>query len=122
MMVVRLYGLKKCGTCAKAMAWLAQHDVKYEFTDYREQPVTASLLTAWAVKLGGFEKLVNRASMTWRNLPAERKAPQSSAEWLALIAEFPALVRRPVMVLDADTVTTGFSDKKYAQIFTRPAA
>jgi len=117
--VVRLYGLKKCSTCAKAVAWLAEHNVKYEFTDYREHPVAGPVLAAWAAKLGGFEKLVNRASMTWRNLPDGRKSPESSDQWLALIAEFPALVRRPVMLVDAgaDTVTVGFSEKKYAQIF-----
>jgi len=101
------------------MAWLAQHNLKYEFTDYREHPVAASVLLAWAHELGGFEKLVNRASTTWRNLPDARKSPDAPDQWLALIAGFPALVRRPVMVVGATpaAVTVGFSDKKYTQIF-----
>lgn len=117
MAIVQLYGLKKCSTCVKARAWLEEHGVAHGFTDYREQPVPPELLSAWAASLGGWEKLVNRASMTWRQLPDERKSPQSSEHWLELIAEFPALVRRPVAIDTDGKVSTGFSDKKYSEIF-----
>ncbi|HEY9459385.1 MAG TPA: Spx/MgsR family RNA polymerase-binding regulatory protein [Paralcaligenes sp.] len=116
MSLVKLYGLKKCGTCAKAMAWLEQHGIDYRFTDYRDHSVPANVLTAWATDLGGWEKMVNRASMTWRNLPDERKSPVSPEQWLALIAEFPALIKRPVMVASNGAVSVGFSEKKYGAL------
>ncbi len=98
------------------MAWLDEQGQPFEFTDYRDEPVPPSVLADWKDKLGAWEKLVNRASMTWRNLPEQRKAPQDDAEWLALIAEFPTLVRRPVRV-DADgRVNAGFSAKKYEEL------
>lgn len=114
---VQLYGLKQCSTCVKAMAWLEQQGVPFGFTDYRAQPVAPAVLTAWAEALGGWEKLVNRASMTWRNLPPGRKTPDTADAWLALIAEFPALVKRPVTVDAAGKVSVGFSEKKYREIF-----
>ncbi|MYN13839.1 Spx/MgsR family RNA polymerase-binding regulatory protein [Pusillimonas sp. TS35] len=114
---VQLYGLEKCDTCVKARAWLANHGVKAVFVDYRNHPVPPATLTQWAQALGGWEKLVNRASMTWRNLPESRKAPGSAQDWLALIAEFPALVRRPVAVDAEGSVSVGFSDKKYTERF-----
>ncbi|QAA93744.1 Spx/MgsR family RNA polymerase-binding regulatory protein [Pollutimonas thiosulfatoxidans] len=114
---IAVYGLKKCSTCIKAMAWLEANGMPFAFTDYRDNPIAPAVLAVLADELGGWEKLVNRASMTWRNLPAERKAPQTAQDWLALIAEFPALIRRPVMV-DADgQVSVGFSEKKYSAIF-----
>lgn len=117
METVQLYGLKQCSTCVKAMAWLEQQGVEFAFTDYRAQPVAPAVLRAWAQELGGWEKLVNRASMTWRNLPEERKSPASDDAWLALIAEFPALVKRPVAVDGAGKVSVGFSEKKYRELF-----
>ena len=114
MSCLQLYGLRKCSTCVKAMQWLDDHGVDYNFTDYREQPIDSATLAAWAQALGGWEKLVNRASMTWRNLPDARKQPQGDAQWLSLIAEFPALVRRPVAVDAQGQVGVGFSDKKYS--------
>lgn len=114
---IQLYGLSKCSTCVKATSWLAQEGVTYTFTDYRENPLAAERLKAWSQKLGGWEKLVNRASMTWRNLPEARKSPGSNEQWLALIAEYPALVKRPVLVLADDQVHVGFSEKKYGELF-----
>lgn len=117
MTIVQLYGLKNCSTCVKAMKWLEQQKVKFQFTDYRDHPVDAGQLSAWADELGGWEKLVNRASMTWRNLPEERKTPSSTQQWQALIAEFPALIKRPVSVKPDGGVSVGFSEKKYSELF-----
>jgi Spx/MgsR family transcriptional regulator len=112
-----LYGLNKCSTCVKARDWLSAHGVKHDFIDYRDNPVPASTLKAWAGKVGGWEKLVNRTSMTWRALPEERRAASTDAEWTALIAEYPALVRRPVTVTADGEVTVGFSEKRYGERF-----
>lgn len=116
-MSITLYGLAKCSTCVKARDWLAERKIAHSFVDYRDNPVPAATLKDWAAQLGGWEKLVNRASMTWRNLPESRKSPAGDAEWTALIAEYPALVRRPVAV-DADgKAGVGFSEKKYQERF-----
>jgi len=112
-----LYGLEKCSTCQKARKWLDRHNVEYMFSDYREQRVDAPTLKAWAKAVGGWEKLVNRTGMTWRNLPPARKTPGSDPEWLLLIKEYPALVRRPVVVIGAGNVTLAFTDKLFAGLF-----
>ncbi len=117
MEAVRLYGLKKCSTCLKAMTWLEQHGVAFTFTDYRDHPISGMQLTAWAEKLGGWEKLVNRASMTWRQLPDLCKTPSDDTQWQALIAQFPALVKRPLAVTGDGGVSVGFSEKKYSELF-----
>ncbi|OWT70138.1 MULTISPECIES: Spx/MgsR family RNA polymerase-binding regulatory protein [unclassified Achromobacter] len=114
---VVLYGLKQCSTCVKARTWLDEHGVSHEFIDYRDHPVKPALLKAWAEQLGGWEKLVNRTSMTWRALPEERRGATTDAQWLALIKEFPALVRRPVSVTPDGTAAVGFSEKRYGERF-----
>jgi len=116
-MTVILYGLTQCSTCVKARQWLDAHHVAHTFIDYRDQPVAAATLTDWAGQLGGWEKLVNRASMTWRNLPESRRAPANDTEWTALIADFPALVRRPVAVSEDGSVGVGFNDQRYLARF-----
>lgn len=110
-----LHGLAKCSTCVKARKWLEDRGVNAAFNDYRDNPLRAADLAAWSRELGGWEKLVNRASMTWRNLPEARKSPADDAGWLALIAEYPALVRRPLAVWPDGTVTVGFTEKKYLE-------
>ncbi|HBI82266.1 Spx/MgsR family RNA polymerase-binding regulatory protein [Orrella sp. NBD-18] len=116
-MTIKLYGLNQCSTVAKAKAWLDAHSVQYEFQDYRAVPVPPATLKKWAKELGGWEKLVNRASMTWRNLDESLKTPDSDAQWLALIADYPAMVRRPVLVDASGAVSVGFNEKRYAAQF-----
>ncbi|MGA9341833.1 MAG: Spx/MgsR family RNA polymerase-binding regulatory protein [Rhodanobacteraceae bacterium] len=116
-MAITMYGLDKCSTCDKARKWLDRHGVAHRFVDYREHPVAPAQLKAWAEKAGGWEKLVNRSSMTWRALPDNRKTPASDPEWLLLIREYPALVRRPLLVLEDGRVVQRFTDKQYKTLF-----
>jgi len=113
-----LYGLEKCSTCQKARKWLDRQGVQHEFVDYRAQRTDPAMLKDWARAVGGWEHLVNRSGTTWRNLPPNRKAPQSDPEWLLLIREYPALVRRPVVVR-GDEVSLGFTDKLFKQLFAK---
>jgi len=117
---VTMYGLDNCDTCKKARNWLARANVEHTFADYRAAPIPAPTLKAWAQQLGGWEKLVNRTSTTWRNLPLSRRAPGSDPEWTLLIKEYPALVRRPVVMRDdgvelrpraAEVATQGRGDR-----------
>ena len=113
---VTLYGLDNCDTCRKARNWLQRFEVAHDFIDYRAQPIPVEMLKAWAAKLGGWGTLVNRASSTWRSLSDSRKSPGSDPEWTLLITEYPALVKRPVVVLDED-VSVGFTDNGFKKKF-----
>ena len=117
MPVITLYGLPTCDTCRKARNWLDRFGVEYVFVDYRANPVPATTLKDWARQLGGWEKLVNKSSATWRNLLPQRKSPGSDPEWTLLLKEHPALIRRPVVVGEADTVVVGFSDNAFKKRF-----
>jgi Spx/MgsR family transcriptional regulator len=116
-MSITLYGLKTCDTCRKARNWLDRFEVPYAFVDYRAEPVPAATLKTWAQQLGGWEKLVNKSSTTWRGLLPQRKNPGSDPEWTLLLKEYPALVRRPVVVQDDGAVSVGFSDNGFKKLF-----
>lgn len=116
---VVVYGLPNCDTCRKARKWLDRFAVAYVFVDYRANPVPASTLKEWAAQLGEWEKLVNRSSTTWRNLLPQRKKPASDPEWTLLLKEYPALIRRPVVLREDQNVSVGFSDNAFKKAFDR---
>ena len=118
-MSATLYGLATCDTCRKARNWLDRFEVAYTFVDYRANPVPAATLKAWAQQLGGWEKLVNKSSTTWRTLLPQRKNPGSDPEWTLLLKEYPALVRRPVVVQEDGSVSVGFTDNGFKKLFQR---
>ncbi len=108
-----LYGLKNCDTCKKATKWLDRFGVAHTFIDYRDNRQSAETLVEWAKQAGGWDGLINKSSTTWRQLPDNRKAPGSDAEWKLLLREYPQLMRRPVVVTDDGVVTQGFSDNGF---------
>jgi Spx/MgsR family transcriptional regulator len=112
-----LYGLHNCDTCRKARKWLDRFGVAHEFVDYRDEKPSPETLMEWKDALGGWDAMVNRSSPTWRNLPPNRKAPGSDAEWKLLLREHPQLVRRPVVVTDDGAVSQGFSDNGFKKRF-----
>ena len=87
-MQVIILGLKSCDTCRKARKALPDAD----FRDIRDDPLDAGEIEQL---LGDFgEKLVNRASATWRNLD---EAARNDSPAL-LLAAHPALMKRPVIL------------------------
>ncbi|HET6554502.1 MAG TPA: Spx/MgsR family RNA polymerase-binding regulatory protein [Dyella sp.] len=118
-MSATLYGLTTCDTCRKARNWLDRFEVPYTFVDYRANSVPAATLKTWAQQLGGWEKLVNKSSTTWRSLLPQRKNPGSDPEWTLLLKEYPALVRRPVVLQDDGSVSVGFTDNGFKKLFGR---
>lgn len=113
----RLYGLPSCDTCRRARNWLERFGVPHVFIDYRAERQPPEVLKAWAAQLGGWEKLVNKASTTWRQLPEARKAPGSDPEWTLLLKEYPALIKRPVLVTADGVVSVGFTDNAFKARF-----
>lgn len=117
---ITMYGLSTCDTCRKARNWLDRFGIEYAFVDYRAHPAGAEKLKDWAQQLGGWEKLVNKSSTTWRNLLPQRKNPGSDPEWTLLLKEYPALIRRPVVVDRSGVASVGFSDNAFKKRFGAP--
>jgi Spx/MgsR family transcriptional regulator len=109
-----LYGIPNCDTVKKARDWLAQHDVAYEFHDFKKQGVPADRLRAW-VAAAGWERVLNRKGTSWRRLDAGRQAAvvdAASAE--AVMRDEPSTIKRPVVEWDDGRITVGFDAADWA--------
>lgn len=110
---MKLYGIPNCNTVKKARAWLDEHGVEYDFHDYKKLGVDRAMLEGWLTQMP-WEKLVNRAGMTWRGLDdAEKAAVTDSASAAMLMQEKPSVIRRPVIVRDNCIMAVGFDSGTY---------
>lgn len=93
--MIRLYGLKNCDTCRKAMKELAAAGKEAGLIDIRAEAGEADI-RRW-LDASGAEALVNRRSTTWRGLGEAERATAEGDGALALLAAHPALIKRPVI-------------------------
>ncbi|MDI1361208.1 ArsC family reductase [Methylotenera sp.] len=113
---MQLFGIPNCNTVKKARDWLTAHHIAYEFHDFKKNGVTQSLLEAW-LNQQPWEKLVNRAGMTWRNLTdAEKAAVIDAPSAIKLMLEKSSVIKRPVLVQDGKIVCLGFTEAAYKEL------
>jgi len=112
---ITLHGLAACDTTRAARKWLDAHGVAYTFHDVRADGLTKARVDAW-VKQVGWEKVLNKASTTWRELPDKDKSGVDQTKAVALLLAHPTLVKRPVLDRGGE-LTLGFKPTVYAQIF-----
>ena len=105
---MHVYGLKNCDTCRKAMKALDSANVRYDFHDVREEPVTTLQIGRWAEAVGT-EKLLNKSSTTWRSLPEADKRNVDGKKAIKLMVEHPTLIKRPVIERGPTQVYVGWS-------------
>lgn len=91
---MRLYGLKTCDTCRKALKSLIGAGLEVQFVDVRADGIAPDLLARAFVQFG--DALVNTRSTTWRGLSEEQRA----APPLEVLAAHPTLMKRPLIERD----------------------
>jgi Spx/MgsR family transcriptional regulator len=113
---MRLFGIPNCSTVKKARDWLTNNGVTYEFHDFKKNGVSHDLLEGWLSQMP-WEKLVNRAGMTWRNLAdAEKAAVIDSNSALNLMLGKSSVIKRPVLVKEGKIVCLGFTEAAYKEL------
>lgn len=110
-----IYGIKNCDTMKKAMRWLDEHQVDYQFHDYRKDGLSEAQLNAWIETLG-WEALINKRGTTWRKLDEQTQQSMDDKLALTVLLEQPAMIKRPLLDQN-NQITLGFKADQYEEIF-----
>ncbi|MBT0956069.1 arsenate reductase [Alphaproteobacteria bacterium KMM 3653] len=105
---MKLYGLKTCDTCRKALKMLKEAGHEVTYVDVRADGISAQDIARFTAAFG--DALLNTRSTTWRGLSEEERA----AEPQSLIAAHPTLMKRPV-IEGENGLTLGWTAKVQAQ-------
>jgi len=113
MSAIRVFGIKNCDTMKRAMNWLSDNGIAYEFVDYKKAGVAEAGLPDWNAR-AGWEKLLNTRGLMWKKLTDEERANVDEAKALKLMAQYPALIKRPVLDTGSQLLV-GFTPENYAE-------
>ena len=103
--------IKNCDTMKKEMTWLDTHSVAYEFTDYKKAGVAQEHLPDWN-RRAGWQVLLNTRGLMWKKLSEAERADVNEAKALALMTQYPALIKRPVLDTGKQLLV-GFDPERY---------
>ncbi|HEY0057147.1 MAG TPA: ArsC family reductase [Pedobacter sp.] len=113
---MKVYGIKNCNTVAKALKWLDDHKVQYEFHDFKKLGISEEKLEKWSETLG-WEALLNTRGTTWKQLDQSIKdSINTKAAAFALMREKNSVIKRPV-VESEENLVQGFDDALYQKHF-----
>ena len=105
-----------CTTCKKAVKWLDEKGVEYEYRDIKEKNPKKSELKKW-IKASGLpvKKFFNTSGQLYREMQLKDKLPtMSEEEQLKLLGANGMLVKRPIVVRD-DLILVGFKEAEWEE-------
>ena len=108
---MKLFGIKNCDTVKKARRWLDDHQIAYQFHDFRTDGLDPSTIQRWLNDVS-WEQLMNKRGTTWRKLDDPRKDQLDTAAAIELMVAHPTLIKRPV-IEDNSGVWVGFNESDF---------
>lgn len=112
---MKVYGIKNCDTVKKALKWLDEHNISYEFHDFKKLGVSREKLEEWSGELG-WEPLLNKRGTTWKKLdPQSQSKIQNKDEAFGLMQEKTSVIKRPVIEGRAKLIL-GFDEAVYQDL------
>ncbi len=113
--MIKVYGIKTCGSVKKALKWLNDRGIEYEFVDFKKTPVGCDKIDEWIAKVG-IDKLFNTRGTKYRQLGLKELNLDENGkrEWLC---KENLLIKRPVIELENGDVIVGYDEELYKKVF-----
>ena len=112
--MIRIFGIRSCDSCRKAVKWLEQNQVDHKFVDLRADGFSGDDVDRWQAA-AGWENLLNKRSLTWRKIPRVDREDLDPGRAAQLICDHPTVMRRPLLEID-DNVLLGFDATEYQRM------
>ena len=109
------YWYPKCSTCKKAKAWLDTHQIAYQTVDMVQETPTAQTIETWLTNTDlPMRRLFNTSGMKYRELGLKSQIDGFSIEEASeLLSTDGMLIKRPLLVKEAQVVIVGYNEKTY---------
>lgn len=115
--MVKVYGIPNCDTVKKALSWLKNNNIPFEFHDFKKEGITTAKLKEW-LKASSLDQVLNKKSIAFRNLSDEDKQHTTvKIEAIKLMQINANLIKRPV-IETAGTILNGFIEADYTIAFS----
>ena len=107
-----IYGLPNCDTTRMATKWMEAHNIPYTFHNLKDG-IALDKLKSWC-KQKDWQKLLNKQSMTFRNLhPAIKQNATTVEKAIEIMEARPITIKRPLLEKNDKLLHVGFDATQY---------
>ena len=100
----------------KAFKWMGANKLSYVFHDYKAAGIDKATITGWLKHLP-LDKVLNNKSTTYRALTdAEKAGTTNKSKAIALMIQYPSLIKRPVWDLGNGIFFTGWDEVELSKL------
>ena len=111
-----LYGIPNCDSIKKTIQYLNQHNVAFEFHNYKKQGIDQKKLRQWCDRVG-WERLLNTKGTTWKKIaPAFEGKKMTAPLAVSIMLEHNSTIKRPVIETGTH-VLVGYDEATFNTIF-----
>ena len=114
--MVEIICYPRCGTCKKAVKWLEDKGIEFEYRDIKEKNPKKTELKKWYKASGlPLKKFFNTSGMLYKEMGLKDKlADMSEEEQIGLLASDGLLIKRPLLVGNG-FVLAGFKQSEWEE-------
>lgn len=110
-----IYGIPNCNTVKKAIDWLKNNQIEFEFHDFKKNGIDAGKLALWFDTFG-WEKVINKNGLTFKKLSKEEQAKIDTADQaIAYLMANTSAIKRPIVEKDGKAILIGFAPESYQE-------
>ncbi|WP_432711012.1 arsenate reductase [Pedobacter sp.] len=111
--MIIVFGIPNCGTVKKALTWLTDNGMAYEFHDFKKKGISAEKLNEWC-SVFGWENVLNKKGTSWRKLTVEQQqAVKDQASAVLMLSQNTSAIKRPIIEKDGKAVLLSFNEAQY---------
>ncbi|MGJ1226879.1 ArsC family reductase [Sphingobacterium siyangense] len=110
--MLQVYGIKNCNTVKKALTWLEDNNVPFQFHDFKKEGVSVDKLKEWETQVD-WQALVNKKGTTWKKLSPETQEQVIDGDSAnKVLQENTSMIKRPVIEYNKG-ILLGFNEAEY---------
>ncbi len=114
---MKIYGIKNCNSVKKALDFLDDKKIPYEFIDYKKHAADEKLIKNFIAKFS-LEKVLNKKGTSFKKLNQNEQAlAEKEEEAINFMIKNNSLIKRPI-ILDKNITLIGFDEDEYKKVFS----
>lgn len=111
---MKIYGIKTCGSVKKALKFMNDNSIGYEFIDFKKEPVDEAKIKEWLQHVS-LDILLNTKGTKYKTLKL-KELNLSDAQKIEWMAKENLIIKRPVIEYK-NSVIVGFDEARYKELF-----